>query len=51
MFEDDWVHGSILSLEDQLGRHQGTLGHTERKRDMNTVARHCTAAYRKDIDR
>lgn len=29
MFEDDWVHGSILSLEDQLGWHQGTLTHTQ----------------------
>lgn len=29
MFEDDWVHGSILSLEDQLGWHQSTLTHTQ----------------------
>lgn len=28
MFEDDWIHGSVLSLEDQLGWHQSTLTHT-----------------------
>lgn len=33
MFEDDRVHGSVLSLEDQLGWHQGTLAHVDRKRD------------------
>lgn len=31
VFEDDRVHGSILSLEDQLGWHQSTLAHTEGK--------------------
>lgn len=37
MFEDDRVHGSVLSLEDQLGWHQGTLGHADRKRDTRCV--------------
>lgn len=34
VFEDDRVHGSILSLEDQLGWHQSTLTHTGGE-DMN----------------
>lgn len=38
MFEDDWVHGSILSLEDQLGWHQSTLTHTKGKRPVNDVS-------------
>lgn len=36
VFEDDWVHGSILSLEDQLGRHQSTL--TDRGGGMNETS-------------
>lgn len=38
MFEDNRVHGSILSLEDQLGWHQSTLTYTEGKRPMSDAS-------------
>lgn len=28
MFENDWIHGSVISLKDELGWHQCTLTHT-----------------------
>ena len=34
VFEDDGVHGSILSFEDQLSWHQSTLTQTHKQKDL-----------------
>ena len=37
MFKDDWIHGSILCLEDQLSWHQSTLTDVHTYRRDHTV--------------
>lgn len=42
VFEDDWICGSILSLEDQFSGHQSTLTHKRTEKSLLFLHTYCS---------